>query len=127
MHNFGLAKKSFQLAEKELAYQFDTRSQLLKRKALFMIAKSALDGSFPEGEKLILDFYENYRPDPLAYQAIKEIANIYYEKKQYLEAINFYNKIDEFNLSEEDRIEVLFKKGYCYFVKKDFENAERSL
>ena len=51
MDNFGLAKKSFKMAEKELAYQFDTRSQLLKRKAMFMIAKSALDGSFPEGEK----------------------------------------------------------------------------
>ncbi len=125
--NFGVAKQTFQQAEQELAFQFDERSKLLRTKSQYMIAKSALNGGFPEGEKLILDFYRNNRPDPLTYLAIKDIANIKYERRLYTEAITLYNLIDVSNISKSDRIEVLFKKGYCYFVKKDFVNAEKAL
>lgn len=124
--NYGNASSYFQKSEKKISFQFDERSELLRKKAQFMHAKCALNGGLPDGEKLILNFYESHRPDPLAYLAIKEIANIYYEQRQYLEAIDYYNRIDEFSLSKDDKVEVLFKKGYCYFVKKDFDNAKRA-
>lgn len=124
--NFGLAKNKFKEAKNAISSQFDERSKLLARKSEFMHAKSSLLGKNPDGEKLISNFYQQNRPDPLAYLAIKEIANIKYESRLYAEAIEFYNKIDEYNLSNADRSEILFKKGYCHFVKKDFELAEKS-
>ena len=102
--NFGLAKNSFSTAEKKLGRQFDERSELLRIQSIFMIAKSSLLGGYPDGEKLILEFFKKYRPDPLAYQAIKEIANLKYDKKLYSEAIAFYELIDEYNLSDSDKI-----------------------
>lgn len=123
--NFGLAKAQFEKARHTIAEQFDERSILLQKKALLMEAKAALWGEFPDGEKLIMDFYQTNSPDPLAYSAIKEIGNLKYNKKLYSEAILYYNKIDLNQLTKADKTEVLFKRGYAHFVKKDFNQAEK--
>ncbi len=124
--NLGLARNSFAKVTKKLQYQFDERADLLKTQATYMVAKTSLEGGYPDGEKLIVQFFQQNRPDPLAYQALKDVANIKYEKRLYQEALNYFEQIEAFNLSLEDQNEVYFKKGYCYFVKKDFERAERS-
>ena len=124
--SFGLAKQKFEQASKSIAIQFDDRSNLLKRRASFMAAKSALLGGFPEGEKLLLDFFNSYRPDPFSYQALVELANLKYVRKSYNEAIKYYEQIDLSTLSEDQKLEVLFKKGYSYFVKKRFPEAGKA-
>ncbi|GLR15490.1 hypothetical protein GCM10007940_01050 [Portibacter lacus] len=124
--NYGLAMKKFAEARKISITQFDERSQFLKTESSFMEAKSALRGNFPGSEKMIMDFYYGNRPDPLAFEAVKEIADLKFEKKLYKEAIEYYNYIGINKLSKEDRAEVLFNLGYSHFINKDFETAQRN-
>lgn len=97
---------------------------LLRIKAELGYAKSAVRLDMPDGEKLILDFIRRYKPDPLASLALLEVANYFYNAQKYDKAIEFYKQISARELSPGQRAEVYFKTGYCYFVQKDFKNAE---
>ncbi len=87
-------------------------------------AKSAVRLDKPDGEKLILDFIRKYSPDPLASQALMEVANYFYNAKKYDKALEFYKEINPRGLNSVQRAEVYFKTGYCYFVQKQFREAE---
>ena len=87
-------------------------------------AKSAVRLDKPDGEKLILDFIRKYSPDPLASQALMEVANYFYNARKYDKALEFYKEINPRGLNQNQRSEVYFKTGYCYFVQKQFREAE---
>ncbi len=87
-------------------------------------AKSAVRLDKPDGEKLILDFIRKYKPDPLASQALMEVANYFYNAGKYDKALEFYKEINPRELNITQRSEVYFKTGYSYFVKKKFREAE---
>jgi tetratricopeptide (TPR) repeat protein len=101
-----------------------TEWELLRMKAELGYAKSAVRLDWPDGEKLILDFIRKYQPDPLAGQALLEVANYFYNAGKYDKAIEFYKQISLRELSPSQRAEVYFKTGYCYFVQKKFKEAE---
>ncbi len=98
-------------------------SELLRKKAELYYAKSAVRLDLPEGEKLILDFARKYDPDPLANQAIIEMANYYYNDKNYDKAVELYSNIDTYDLTRNQRAEVKFKLGYSLFYRKKFRQA----
>lgn len=66
---------------------------------------------------------KNY-PDLSTKELIQEVAKNYYNDKRYVEAISYYDKLSAFNLSTTDYSEVVFKRGYCHFVLKQFNEAE---
>ena len=96
----------------------------LQMRAELGYAKSAVRLDKPDGEKLILDFIRKYSPDPLASQALMEVANYFYNAKKYDKALEFYKEINPRGLNQAQRSEVYFKTGYCYFVQKEFREAE---
>lgn len=96
----------------------------LKMRAELGYAKSAVRLDKPDGEKLILDFIRKYSPDPLASQALMEVANYFYNARKYDKALEFYKEINPRGLNNAQRGEVYFKTGYCYFVQKKFREAE---
>jgi len=96
----------------------------LQMNAELYMAKSAVRLQLPDGEKQIIDFVRNYSPDPLASKAIIEAGNYYYNSKDYEKAFTFYSMIDHSSLSTEEKSEVLFKKGYALFVRKNFKQAK---
>lgn len=120
---FPEAMKEYKLASEQLLPLQDEPSKLLLLKSKLMYAKSAVLNDDPEGEKLILDFIRTYKPDPLATQAIIDISDYYYNQKDYDKALSFFQMIDQGSLTKEERAELRFKQGYCYFVKKDFRKA----
>jgi len=99
-------------------------SELLHTKAELGYAQAAVRLSQPDGEKLILDFIRNYAPDPIANLALIEIANYYFDTKDYDKAIAYLGKVPKYGLSKEERSEVSFRLGYAQFVKKDFGQAK---
>ncbi len=98
-------------------------SELLKMKAELFYAKSAVRLNLSEGENLVLDFARKYDPDPLANEAIIEMANYYYNDRKYEKAIQLFGGIDTYDLTRDQRSEVKFKQGYCYFYKRNFKAA----
>ena len=71
----------------------------------------------------MLDFARKHRPDPTANQALLELADYYYNAKKYDEAINFYAQMDQRGFSEEERSEILFRHGYCLFMRKRYDES----
>ena len=101
-------------------------SQMLRTRAELGYAKSAVRLDWPDGEKLILDFIRKYQPDPIANQALIEVANYFYNAKKYDKAIEFFSQIPSWELTEAQRSEVRFKMGYSFFVKRKFSEAKNN-
>ncbi|MEM8907772.1 MAG: tetratricopeptide repeat protein, partial [Bacteroidota bacterium] len=120
---FGLAQQEFQKTLDLLLPRNEPEAELLRTQAELHYAKSAVRLNQPDGEKLILDFARANDPDPLANQAILEMANYYYNSKDYEKAASLFASIDAYDLNREQRSEVKFKLGYSYFVKKKFRDA----
>ena len=99
----------------------------LRMKAELFSAKTSIRLNHPDGEKIMLDFIRNNSPEPIASQAILEAANYYYNDKHYEKALEFLEMVNTYDLSENQRSEVLFKKGYVYFVNKKFKDAKSAL
>ena len=121
---FGPAQQAFSEVLVITRAANDANYDQLESNAELYYAKCAVRLEKPEGEKLILDFIREHDPDPIATQATIEMANYYYNSKSYDEAIRFFNMIQPSDLTGEQRSEVLFKSGYCYFVKKKFSTAK---
>jgi tetratricopeptide (TPR) repeat protein len=121
---YGAAMTEYQKTIHLLLPVSEQEWELLRMRAELGHAKSAVRMELPEGEKLILDFIRKYKPDPLASQALMEVANYFYNAKKYDKAIEFYKQINPRELSANQRQEVYFKTGYCYFVQKQFKEAE---
>jgi tetratricopeptide (TPR) repeat protein len=97
---------------------------LLQANAELHFAKSAVQMGQAEGESLILSYIRKYSPDPAASKAQVDMANFYYNSKQYDKAAEFLNNVDMSSLSGEQRREMKFKQGYSYFVAKKFPQAQ---
>ncbi|MFT6334090.1 MAG: tetratricopeptide (TPR) repeat protein [Saprospiraceae bacterium] len=94
----------------------------LEALSLKYISQLRLD--LPEGEENLKYFVNQNHPSPLITDAAYEIGNYYYNEKQYASSIKYFDKIDIDALPEIKMSELVFKKGYCHFVKKEFANAQ---
>ena len=113
------------ITDQRLANEPD--SELLRKKAELYYAKSAVRLDLPEGEKLVLDFARKYDPDPLANQAIIEMANFYYNDKNYDKAIELYSNIDTYDLTKDQRAEVNSNWAIPFSIEKNSNLQEHSL
>ena len=123
---FGPAKAEFGKVMTTTKLENEPEYRDLQMKAELFSAKCAIRLQHPDSEKLMVDFIRKYSPEPIASQAIIEAANYYYNDKQFKKALEFLDLIYTSDLSAEQRSEVLFKKGYVYFVNKKFSEAKEA-
>ena len=123
---YGQAQHEFKRALNLLSPTHKPAYEMLIKKAELGYAQSVVRQELPDGEKIMLDFIRKYSPDPVANQALVEVANFYYNARKYEKAITYFNKIPTDQLSGEQRSEVHFKLGYSYFVRKKFPQAKAS-
>jgi tetratricopeptide (TPR) repeat protein len=97
-------------------------TRFLEIQTLKHIAGLRLD--LPTGIEHLKQFIDQNHPSPLITEAIFELADYYYNEKQYAYAIEYYDKINVDALAEIRMSELSFKKGYCHFVKKEFDDAQ---
>lgn len=121
---FSDAQRSFKKTIELLLPANEARAELLRTKAELNYAKCAVRLEHPDGEKLILDFIRNHDPDPLADQATIEVANYYFDAKDYDKAVQYYSRVSTTGMPKEQKSEVLFRLGYSYFIKKNFALAK---
>ncbi len=103
----------------------ESEATLLRQRAELQYAKIAVELGKPDGEKLILDFVRRYQPDPVANEALLEIANYYFNANDLPKAVEYYERIPSSSLNREQRAEVNFRLGYANFVQKQFDKAKR--
>lgn len=80
-----------------------------------------------ESENALQTMILDKLPDPVAYPAVTELGSHYYNKKQYKRCIETYDLINLNLLGEQEMTEAKFRKGYCYFVTRNFIAARKEL
>jgi TolA-binding protein len=120
---YGVAQQEFKRTLDLLRPVNEPQWQQIKTDAKLQYAKCAVRLNQVEAEKLVLDFLRENTPSPLATQAALEIGDYYFNDKKYEEAIQYYNMAPG-GVTGGRKSELIFKKGYAYFVSKKFPQAK---
>jgi tetratricopeptide (TPR) repeat protein len=120
---FGKARTEFKEALSLLQPANEPEYEMLLGRAELYYAKCAVQLGLPDGEKLILDFIRKNAPDPVSNQALVDLANYYYNDRQYNKAAEYYARVPISSLNRAQQAEVNFRHGYSLFAQKEFEEA----
>ena len=90
-------------------------------------ALAAQRARLPEAEVLLERFVDRYSPQPIALEAIRQVADVAFAEKDYARAADYYKRIPLDGLTREQSDEVRFRLGYTSFASKDFASATRYL
>jgi len=91
--------------------------------AEYYVAYCALSLFNSDGEGLVNSFIEKYPYHAKTAIAYFDLGGLYYNNKKYDKAIEYYEKVNDENLSETQKNERYFKLGYAYFTGKNFDKA----
>jgi tetratricopeptide (TPR) repeat protein len=99
------------------------KTELEKENASYYIAVCAVE----LGDKDALNKVEtfaSYYPESKWLPAINyDLGKIYFNKKQYSQALESFDQVTTKNLSREQRSALNYMKGFCYLKRSDFEKA----
>ncbi len=84
----------------------------------------ALQLNQENANSLMEDFIENYPTSPNQNQASIKMADFYFSQSNYPKALEWFVKVDDRNVSEDDIDRYNFQNGYCYFIGKDKNQAD---
>lgn len=121
---YAKARSEFEQALHLLRPVNEPEAELLRTKAELNLARCAVRSEDPEGEKLIREFVRRHAPNPIANQALIEVANYYFNAREYKRAAEYFEQIPTNGLGRDRKAEVKFKLGYSQFVKKKFTQAK---
>jgi TolA-binding protein len=76
-----------------------------------------------DAEVRTITFLNNNPENPHKNEAVFNLAGYFYQRKNYNDALTYYEQVEKSRLNGEDQAEYYFKSGYCYFLKEDFEKA----
>ena len=122
-------KKQYTAAQKEfIDYMALVRGNtLLKTDAEYYSAACAIELFHKDGEWRMKEFIERHPESNKIQYGYFYLGKSNFRKKKYEDAIQFLEKVDIYDLSKENLAELYFKRGYSYFVTKDFEKAKTDL
>jgi tetratricopeptide (TPR) repeat protein len=116
---YGAARHEFDLY---IASQEDARSELLSE-AFFYRAMSAVELRNDDSENLVFEFVSRFPESAHVNEAAFRLADYFYDKNSWPKSISWYNRVDRSRLSPSQFAEYHFKKGYSYYMRKDYESA----
>ena len=90
-------------------------------------ALAAQRAGLPEAEYLLERFVDRYSPQPLATEAVREVADLAFAQRDYARAATFYDRLPLAGLTPAERDRVRFRLGYTSFASMDFARAGRYL
>ncbi len=93
----------------------------------YYIANCAIRLNQMNADVLMEDFVEDYPTSTKQNQAYIEVATYYFDQGQYPQALKWFDKVNEDNMSDTNRQRYNFQKGYAYFNAGDKKQAEKYL
>ena len=119
---YGSAQKQFSKISER--YQNEPNN-LVKIDAEYYGALCALELFNKDAELLLKNFIANHPESPRAQTAYFHLGKYNYRKKQYNKALEWFAKVDVYDLSNEELSELYFKRGYSYFEEDSIEKAKK--
>ena len=95
----------------------------LKSDCSFYIANCAIRTNQPNADLLMERFVDDYPTSRKQNQAFIGVAHYYFEQGNYPQALEWFEKVDENNLSYSERDQYNFQKGYSFFNAKNKKEA----
>jgi tol-pal system protein YbgF len=123
LKNFVYAKELFTQFINKKETLLEKKNQTLVSNAKFYRAICALELGQPDAEKLLLDYIDMEDETPTKKTAYYHLGRLMYENKKYKEAIEYFEKVDQWDLSRTERDEYRFELAYCYFFIKKLDEA----
>ena len=96
----------------------------IRADAEFYIASASVRTQQKNAEQLMDKFISNYPTHPRRNSAYFDVAQFYFRNKQPAYALKWFEKVDEQVMSTNQKNELYFQRGYCYFVGKKYEKAK---
>lgn len=122
-----LIKEKFSAAKKEFekAVQNPDLPLASRQNAQYYMAVCSAELYHTDGEKILEKFIEENPQSIKTPLAHFQLGRIYFKQKQYVKAIDNFEKADVYYLKNEEVTEYYFKTGYAYFSRKDYDNAAK--
>lgn len=126
---FSSAAKQFDKVEElrtKSNLQLDETEELtlIKENVRFYQAICALELGESDAESRFLKYIRDYPTSANAKAAFFQIGRSYYQKKDYVKAIEWFSKIDGRNFAGAENKEYRFKLGYSQFMTQDYRAAK---
>ena len=80
-----------------------------------------------DGEAYLKQFIKDHPESPKVKSAYFYLGKYNYRKKKYKDAIDWFEKVDIYDLTTEDLAEFYFKRGYSFFESNKFPEAKKDL
>ena len=96
-----------------------------KTDAEYYSALCAIELFNSDAEYLINKFIEEHPESPRVKIAYFQMGKFHYRKKDYQQSLNWFKKVNKFDLNNDELAEYYFKRGYCYFSLKDYNDASK--
>lgn len=95
----------------------------LKSDCAYYIANCAIRTNQSNADELMEQFVADYPTSTKQNQAYIEVALYYFDQGNYPQALQWFDKVDESQLSSSDRDKFNFQKGYSFFNAKKKKDA----
>lgn len=92
--------------------------------AEFYAALCAYELFNDDAENLLVMFAKNHPENVNAKLCSFYLGNLYYRNRQFKQALPWFEKTQMNALSKQQKFEFQFKKGYCYFIRNNFDKAK---
>ncbi|MBD3582681.1 tetratricopeptide repeat protein [Flavobacterium selenitireducens] len=93
----------------------ETNNTNVKADCAYYSANCAIRLEQPNADEKMEDFVEDYPTSTKQNQAYIEVAHYYFEQGRYPQALQWFDKVDEGTLSQDERDKFNFQKGYAFF------------
>ncbi|MFE3870833.1 tetratricopeptide repeat protein [Flavobacterium sp. ZS1P70] len=95
----------------------------LKSDCAYYIANCSIRTNQSNADELMEQFVADYPTSTKQNQAYIEVAHYYFDQGNYPQALQWFDKVDESQLSSSDRDKFNFQKGYSFFNAKKKKDA----
>ncbi len=119
---YGSAQKQFEA----LIPVIKDRNSLVRTDAEYYAAVCAMELFNKDAEVLLKNFIANHPESPKVRQVNFQLGKLYFRSKKWEDAIHWFEKVESFDLSNEEMSEYYFKTGYSYFELKNMEKAKKN-
>ncbi|MFN4234149.1 MAG: tetratricopeptide repeat protein [Bacteroidia bacterium] len=115
---------AYTLFQKALKENQDIHSEI-KVNASYYSALCAIELQHKDAVVQMIQFIKTYPESPKVKIAPYHLARHYYRLKKYPKSIYWFEKIDLYDLNNEQLAEYYFKLGYSYFEEGNFKEASK--
>jgi tetratricopeptide (TPR) repeat protein len=103
--------------------KFENNNDELKSDCAYYEATCAIRINQVNAAKLMEGFFADYPTSAKSNKAFIEVAHYYFDQESYSQALQWFEKVNEDQLSTNDRAKFNFQKGYSFFISKNKKEA----